>query len=127
MKYTKEKYSSVAKIKINKLANEATKLKMKTVTLGFPDIFGRFIGKKFNIEYFKDGPTTKGSNAFNYLLGCDLTMTPHPNTKLSSYELGYGDFNMKPDHNSLRKTNYVTGKTQFLFFQICSIKTQTKL
>lgn len=116
MRYSKDLFAQVPKSRIEELINQSDKLKMKTITLGFPDIFGRFMGKKFDVDYFNSGPITKGSNACNYLLGCDLTMTPLPNTKLSSYDLGYGDFNMKPDHNSVRKINYINGNPQFLFF-----------
>lgn len=116
MRYSKDIFAQVPKSRIEELISQSDKLKMKTITLGFPDIFGRFMGKKFDVDYFNSGPISKGSNACNYLLGCDMTMTPLPNTKLSSYELGYGDFNMKPDHFSVRKINYINGHPQFLFF-----------
>ena len=95
---------------------KAQKNNIKTITAGFPDIYGRLMGKKFDPDYFNNGVIKKGSNACNYLLGCDMAMNPIPNAKLSSYDLGYGDFTFKPDINSMRKVNYINGETQYLFF-----------
>ena len=84
--------------------------------MGFPDIYGRFIGKKYDPDYFVSSVLSKGSNACNYLLGCDIDFTPLPNAKLSSFNLGYGDFMMKPDLKSLKEINYINGGLQILLF-----------
>ena len=34
------------------LKNKIYKHNIKTVTMGFPDLYGRFMGKKFDSEYF---------------------------------------------------------------------------
>lgn len=34
------------------LKNKIYKNNIKTVTMGFPDLYGRFIGKKFDSDYF---------------------------------------------------------------------------
>ena len=34
------------------IKNKIHKHDIKTVTMGFPDLYGRFVGKKFNSEYF---------------------------------------------------------------------------
>jgi glutamine synthetase len=115
MKYTKNVFKKDAKL-LEEIMKKTQVLGLKTITMGFPDIYGRFMGKKFDVDYFNDGVIKKGSNACNYLLGCDMEMTPLPNTKLSSYNLGYGDFTMLPDLHSVRKVNYVNEDTQFLFF-----------
>lgn len=115
MKYTKKIFDTNMKL-VEKIIHKTEKNGIKTITAGFPDIYGRFMGKKFDPDYFNKGVIKKGSNACDYLLGCDIAMTPIPNSKLASYELGYGDFTFKPDLNSLRKINYINGETQFFFF-----------
>lgn len=115
MKYTKNIFEKNTSL-IEKIIAKTENGKIKTITMGFPDIYGRYMGKKFDVDYFNGGIIKKGSNACNYLLGCDIEMNPVPNTQLSSYSLGYGDFTMLPDLNSLRKVNYINGEDQFLFF-----------
>lgn len=105
------------------MIKKADQLKVKTITMGFPDIYGRFIGKKYDPDYYFDGVVKKGSNCCNYLLGCDMEFTPNPHTKLSSFDLGYGDYMMKPDFNSLREITYINGEKQlFLFSDIVEIE-----
>ena len=87
--------------KVESIISKAQKIGMKTVTMGFPDIYGRFVGKKYDVDYYFNNIINKGSNACNYLLGCDMYFTPLPNSKLPPSSSGYGDFMMKPDINSL--------------------------
>ena len=98
------------------IKQKAESLGIKTITMGFPDLYGRYMGKKYDPDYFFDGVIKKGSNCCNYLLGSDIEMTPLPNAKLSSFELGYGDFMMRTDLESMREINYINGETQLLFF-----------
>lgn len=115
MKYSKNIFADNSKL-IERIIEKSNKHRIKTITAGFSDIYGRFLGKKFDPDYFNKGVISKGSNACNYLLGCDMEMTPIPNMKLSSYDLGYGDFTFKPDLLSMRKINYINNDTQYLFF-----------
>lgn len=101
---------------INNIKNKIKNDGIQTITMGFPDIYGRFIGKKYDSDYFVDGVISKGSNACNYLLGCDIEFTPLPNTELSSYQLGYGDFMMKPDFNAVKEIDYISKNKQLLLF-----------
>jgi glutamine synthetase len=57
-----------------------------------------------------------GSNACNYLLSCDITFDPIPNTKYANYQRGFGDFTMKADLNSFREINYINDHRQILVF-----------
>lgn len=92
------------------------KTKARTITSGFPDLYGRYIGKKYNPEYFKDIlQSGKGSNACDYLLSTTMDFQPIPTTKLSSFDRGYGDFTMLPDLNSMREINYIKGDSELLF------------
>lgn len=57
-----------------------------------------------------------GSYACNYLLSSDMTNTPLPEAKVSSYERGYGDFLMQADLDSFRETSYIGSNKQLFFF-----------
>lgn len=115
MRYSKNIFEHNTKLAEDIIKKSYSK-DIKTITMGFPDIYGRFMGKKFDIDYFNSGIIKKGSNACNYLLGCDIEMNPLPNSLLSSYSLGYGDFTMIPDLYSKRKVNYLNNELQYFFF-----------
>jgi glutamine synthetase len=45
-----------------------------------------------------------------------MGFNPIPNTKMASYERGFGDFTMKADMESIREINYIGDNRQILFF-----------
>ena len=71
-----------------------------TVNMGFPDHYGRLMGKRFDADFFLDSVSKDGAHACNYLLACDLNMdTP---AEIACWESGYGDYHMVPDLKSLK-------------------------
>jgi len=63
----------------------ATK-QIHTVNMGFPDHYGRLMGKRFDADFFLDSVLKDGGHACNYLLSCDLYMdTP---TEIVKWESG---------------------------------------
>ena len=69
-----------------------------TVLTCFPDMQGRLMGKRFHAVNFVE-TSFKETHCCNYLLATDLEMaTPHGYVA-SSWESGYGDYVMAPDHN----------------------------
>ena len=79
-----------------------------TVVAAFVDMQGRLIGKRFHAQYFVDGGYEE-THACNYLLGVDIEMEPVPGYKATSWEKGYGDFVLKPDMSTLRRTPWLAG------------------
>ena len=79
-----------------------------TVVVAFADMQGRLMGKRFHAQYFVDGAYEE-THACNYLLGVDIEMEPVPGYKAISWEKGYGDFVLKPDMSTMRKTPWVPG------------------
>lgn len=56
-----------------------------TVNMGFPDHYGRLMGKRFDANFFLDSVMKEGGHACNYLLSCDLFMdTPVETAKWES-------------------------------------------
>jgi glutamine synthetase len=74
-----------------------------TVLVVFPDMQGRFMGKRVTGEFFLETMTHgHGMHACDYLLTVDVDMEPLPNYKFANWELGYGDFECVPDMSTLR-------------------------
>ena len=73
-----------------------------TVLLGFADMQGRFQGKRLVADHFLEEVVSHGAEACNYLLAVDVDMNTVEGYAMSSWETGYGDFEMKPDFDTLR-------------------------
>jgi glutamine synthetase len=79
-----------------------------TVLVCFPDMQGRLIGKRFQAEFFLDSGHDE-THACDYLLANDIDMEPVPGYQASSWGRGYGDFVMKPDLSTMRRTPWLPG------------------
>ena len=79
-----------------------------TVVAAMVDLQGRLIGKRFHAKFFADGGYEE-THGCNYLLGVDIEMEPVPGYKATSWEKGYGDFVLKPDMKTLRRTPWLPG------------------
>src|SRR5687768_6707224 len=73
-----------------------------TMLVVFTDHYGRFVGKRFDASFFLESAVSHGAEACNYLLTVDMEMNPVPGYALASWELGYGDFHLEPDLETLR-------------------------
>jgi glutamine synthetase len=73
-----------------------------TVLLGFTDMQGRLQGKRLTGEFFLDSVVEHGAEGCNYLLAVDVDMNTVSGYAMSSWDLGYGDFEMIPDMDTLR-------------------------
>ena len=77
-----------------------------TVVVGFTDIYGRLLGKRYDIDYFLNGVTAaediKTSKACNYTMAIDLPMNPLEGFEYCNWEKGFGDFVLKPDVETFR-------------------------
>ena len=71
-----------------------------TILVVFPDMQGRLLGKRVTGHYFLDHGVEE-LHVCDYLLAMD--MEPVPGYKAASWELGYGDFPLRPDLATLRE------------------------
>jgi glutamine synthetase len=85
-----------------------------TVLLGFTDMQGRLQGKRLTAEFFLDSVVDHGAEGCNYLLAVDVDMNTVSGYAMSSWDLGYGDFVMKPDMNTLRRVGWHEGTALLL-------------
>jgi glutamine synthetase len=80
-----------------------------TVLLGFADMQGRLQGKRLVGTHFVHEVIEHGAEACNYLMAVDVEMNTVSGYAMSSWETGYGDFEMKPDFSTLRPVTWVPG------------------
>jgi glutamine synthetase len=88
------------------LKTEVAAGSIDTVVAAMVDLQGRLIGKRFHAEFFVNGGYEE-THGCNYLLGVDIEMEPVPGYKATSWEKGYGDFVLKPDMATLRRTPWL--------------------
>ena len=91
---------------LDELKHEVQLGNIDTVVAAMVDLQGRLIGKRFHAEFFVNGGWEE-THGCNYLLGVDIEMEPVPGYKATSWEKGYGDFVLKPDLSTLRKTPWL--------------------
>ncbi len=96
------------------------KKEIDTVVTAFPDMYGRFMGKRITGHFFLDEIAQGGMHVCDYLLACDMEMDPVPGYAFTSWETGYGDFHAIPDLTTLRVLPWLE-KTAFVF---CDLYTE---
>ncbi|MBV9314581.1 MAG: glutamine synthetase [Pseudonocardia sp.] len=80
-----------------------------TVLLVLIDMQGRLQGKRCSARYFLNEVLRHGAEACNYLLAVDVEMSTVDGYAMSSWEQGYGDFELVPDLNTLRRIPWHPG------------------
>lgn len=92
---------------LDELARHVQEGSVETVLVMFTDHFGRFMGKRFDAEFFVNDVATHGTHACNYLLTVDMEMEPTPGYRFANWERGYGDFHLVPDLATLRIASWL--------------------
>src|SRR3954451_15076553 len=87
---------------LDQLRTEVTHERIDTVLLALTDMQGRLQGKRIVAEHFLEEVVPHGAEACNYLLAVDVEMNTVAGYAMSSWERGYGDFEMVPDLSTLR-------------------------
>ena len=108
-------------LSIDQLKNKAAENKINTVIVAFTDHYGRMMGKRFDVDFFLESAVSDGTHACDYLLTTDMEMEPTPGYKMANWELGYGDFHLVPDMQTLRVVSWLK-KTAIV---LCEIKNNT--
>jgi glutamine synthetase len=80
-----------------------------TVLVTLADMQGRLQGKRCAARYFLDEVAPHGAEACNYLLAVDVEMSTVDGYRMSSWDLGYGDFELRPDLATLRRVPWHPG------------------
>lgn len=109
-------------LSIDQFKNKAAENKINTVIVAFTDHYGRLMGKRFDVDFFLESAVTDGTHACDYLLTTDMEMEPTPGYKMANWELGYGDFHLVPDMQTLRIASWLK-KTAIVLCEIKNNKT----
>jgi glutamine synthetase len=94
---------------LDELRAEASADRTDTVLLVLTDMQGRLQGKRMTARHFLDEVVEHGAEACNYLLAVDVDMNTVEGYAMSSWERGYGDFEMRPDLSTLRRVPWQEG------------------
>ena len=94
---------------LDELRAEVDAGRIDTVVLAMVDMQGRLQGKRLTAPYFLEHVVGHGAEACNYLLAVDVEMNTVDGYAMSSWERGYGDFELKPDLGTLRLTPWNEG------------------
>lgn len=91
------------RIDVERLAALARSGEVDTVLCMFPDMQGRFVGKRVIPSYFlNDILGSAGLHGCEYLLTVDIQTEVTPGYKFAAWDTGYGDFTLVPDMETLR-------------------------
>ena len=94
-------------LSLDELANLVEAGDIDTVIIAFCDHYGRLLGKRLDAEYFLAEAARNGTHACDYLLTTDMEMEPVPGFEFANWELGYGDFHLAPDMDTLRQATWL--------------------
>jgi glutamine synthetase len=85
-----------------------------TVLLAIADMEGRLQGKRLTATHFLDDVLEHGAEGCNYLLAVDVDMETVGGYAMSSWDTGYGDFEMTPDTDTLRPVPWLPGTVMLM-------------
>ncbi|MBI5201536.1 MAG: glutamine synthetase, partial [Elusimicrobia bacterium] len=94
--------TKTGRIALTELLARIRRGELDTVLLVFPDMLGRWMGKRLTGRFFAESAAKSGVHACAYLLTVDMEMDPIPGFALTSWEKGYQDFHMVPDMSTIR-------------------------
>jgi glutamine synthetase len=96
-------------MKLDELRTATDDGTIDTVLLALVDMQGRLQGKRLTSSFFLDQVVENDAEGCNYLLAVDVEMNTVDGYAMSSWERGYGDFEMSPDFDTLRMVPWHPG------------------
>lgn len=91
---------------------------VESVLAVFPDLYGRLMGKRFDVQFFIGHVAVAGAHACDYLLTVDMEMNPVRGYSFANWDKGYGDFRLVPDMETLRVADWL----QRTAIVLCDVK-----
>jgi len=91
----------------NALAQLVDNGEIDTVVVGFTDLYGRLMGKRFDADFFMEQTVKHGTHGCDYLLAVDIDMEPIPGYEFANWAKGYGDIHLSPDMDTLRVASWL--------------------
>jgi glutamine synthetase len=109
-------------LSIDELRSGIEQGEVETVLAVFTDVYGRFMGKRIDPEFFLHDTVTNGTHACDYLLTVDMDMEPMSGYDFANWERGFGDFHLVPDLSTLRIASWLN-KTALIICDVVDSKT----
>jgi glutamine synthetase len=106
---TEETAREAAPLSVDELRAAVAEGTVDTVLLALTDVQGRLQGKRLGAHHFLEDVLDHGAEACTYLLATDVDMNTVDGFALTSWERGYGDFEMVPDLDTLRLVPWQPG------------------
>ena len=103
---------------LDQLNQKVASEEIHTVIVAFSDIYGRYMGKRFNAAFFIDNAIQEGTHACKYLLTVDMEMAVIEGYRFANWETGFGDFHLVPDLSTLRQLSWLDG-TALVICDVC--------
>lgn len=94
-------------LELEQLTEMVRQDEIDTVVVGFTDLYGRLVGKRFDADFFLEAVIGGGMHGCNYLLTVDMEMEPIPGYAFANWESGYGDVHLVPDLSTLRRASWL--------------------
>lgn len=94
------------RLSVEELQHAAEAGAIDTVILGFPDLYGRLMGKRLDASFFLSD-VVGGTHVCDYLFTVDIEMEPVPGYGFANWERGYGDVHLVPDLETLRTLTWL--------------------
>jgi glutamine synthetase len=98
----RDRHEEQTPMTLKQLAAQIGSGAIDTILVAFPDPFGRLVGKRFRAGYFLEAVAKQGTHCCNYLLTVNLEMDPLDGFAVANWDAGFGDFEMRPDLETLR-------------------------
>ncbi|HUW02264.1 MAG TPA: glutamine synthetase family protein [Acidimicrobiales bacterium] len=96
----------------DELADAVASGSVDTVILGFPDLYGRLLGKRVDAGFLMEN-LSGGTHVCDYLFTVDMEMEPVEGYAFSNWEAGYGDVHLVPDRSTIRVLSWLD-RTAFI-------------
>jgi len=88
------------------LSEAVSRGEIDTVLVAIPDLYGRLVGKRYDVDYFLES-ASHGLHVCDYVLACDMEMDPVPGYAFTSWEQGYRDAWGAIDWDTLRRASWL--------------------
>lgn len=92
---------------LEEIGTEIDEGRIDTVLVVCTDLYGRFVGKRFDAGFFLESVAADGTHGCDYLLTVDMEMEPVPGYRFANWERGYGDVHLVPDLATLRRASWL--------------------
>jgi glutamine synthetase len=98
-----------APMSLEELRRSAEDDTIDTVVVAMPDMHGRLVGKRLDLNHFLDDVVGPGVNACSYLITRDIDMEIIDGFEIAGWDSGLGDFTLMPDFGTLRRVPWMPG------------------